>query len=91
MPCLNEEKTVAGCVAQALHFMKENHIDGEVLVVDNGSTDSSGSKAGNTFWSLDFIARGWNSSFAADEAAYAGKMKAEWKDGLSADKVCKRK
>lgn len=47
MPCLNEEKTVAGCVAQALRFMKENHIDGEVLVVDNGSTDSSGTKAEN--------------------------------------------
>jgi glycosyltransferase involved in cell wall biosynthesis len=41
MPCLNEEKTVGICVREALKVFKESGIDGEVIVVDNGSTDRS--------------------------------------------------
>lgn len=41
MPCLNEEKTVGDCVLEAIGFLRNNHINGEVLVVDNGSTDES--------------------------------------------------
>jgi glycosyltransferase involved in cell wall biosynthesis len=39
MPCLNEERTVATCVDKALKTLLELEIAGEVLVVDNGSTD----------------------------------------------------
>lgn len=41
MPCLNEARTVARCVATASAFLHENGLAGEVLVVDNGSTDGS--------------------------------------------------
>lgn len=41
MPCLNEANTVGICVEEALKFMENNNIDGEVIVVDNGSTDDS--------------------------------------------------
>lgn len=41
MPCLNEEKTVGGCVQEALQFIQENKLEAEVLVVDNGSEDAS--------------------------------------------------
>jgi hypothetical protein len=41
MPCLNEAETVADCVTKALVFLAEHHINGEVVVVDNGSTDGS--------------------------------------------------
>ncbi len=41
MPCLNEEKTVGICVEKCLKVFKEQNIDGEVIVVDNGSTDNS--------------------------------------------------
>lgn len=41
MPCLNEEKTVGICVKKALDFLMCNDICGEVLVVDNGSSDNS--------------------------------------------------
>ena len=41
MPCLNEERTVASCVDKALKTLLELEIAGEVLVVDNGSTDQS--------------------------------------------------
>ena len=41
IPCLNKEKTVGICVKKANKFLKENKIQGEVLVADNGSTDKS--------------------------------------------------
>lgn len=41
MPCLNEQSTVAQCVRQAMQFLTENGVNGEVLVADNGSTDNS--------------------------------------------------
>ncbi|MGN1301941.1 MAG: glycosyltransferase [Clostridia bacterium] len=41
MPCLNEEKTIATCIKKAQDFLKNNNIDGEILIADNGSTDNS--------------------------------------------------
>src|SRR5215216_2033652 len=41
LPCLNEERTVGRCVAQAMSFLARQKIKGEVLVADNGSTDRS--------------------------------------------------
>ncbi len=41
MPCLNEEESVAGCVQKALDWMSRQGLRGEVIVVDNGSTDRS--------------------------------------------------
>lgn len=45
IPCLNEENTIEKCVTEALDFLKESQVDGEVLVVDNGSVDASGELA----------------------------------------------
>jgi len=41
MPCLNEEETIAACIHKANGFLSGYHIDGEVLISDNGSTDRS--------------------------------------------------
>jgi hypothetical protein len=41
MPCLNEAETVSICVAKARSWLASRDILGEVLVVDNGSTDRS--------------------------------------------------
>ncbi len=41
MPCLNEARTVAVCVAEARAFLEAHGVVGEVLVADNGSTDGS--------------------------------------------------
>jgi glycosyltransferase involved in cell wall biosynthesis len=41
MPCLNEEKTVALCVAKAVECFSRLGLSGEVIVADNGSTDRS--------------------------------------------------
>src|SRR3990170_5363381 len=41
MPCLNEAPTVATCVEKALGWLKRSGNAGEVIVVDNGSSDGS--------------------------------------------------
>ncbi len=41
MPCLNEEESVAACVKQALSWIDSSPYTGEVIVVDNNSTDRS--------------------------------------------------
>ena len=45
LPCLNEERTVGQCVAQAMGFLKDRGVSGEVIVADNGSSDCSREKA----------------------------------------------
>jgi glycosyltransferase involved in cell wall biosynthesis len=41
LPCLNEAASVGRCVATALSAMAHAGVSGEVVVVDNGSTDGS--------------------------------------------------
>lgn len=41
MPCLDEEKTIGLCIDEARSFLDRRRIDGEILIVDNGSTDAS--------------------------------------------------
>ncbi len=41
LPCLNEEATVGACVDEAFGIIRRAGLDGEVIVVDNGSTDAS--------------------------------------------------
>ena len=41
MPCLNEEATVGRCVRKARDWFRATGAHGEVIVVDNGSTDQS--------------------------------------------------
>lgn len=41
MPCLNEEITIGVCIDKAFQSIRKLNIEGEVIVADNGSTDSS--------------------------------------------------
>jgi glycosyltransferase involved in cell wall biosynthesis len=45
MPCLNEERSVAICVGKAWAGIRSTGLSGEVIVVDNGSTDGSAAAA----------------------------------------------
>jgi glycosyltransferase involved in cell wall biosynthesis len=45
IPCLNEAQTIAECVTRARRVLDETALEGEVIVVDNGSTDGSGDLA----------------------------------------------
>ena len=41
MPCLNEAETLEICIEKAWQCLRENGIDGEIVVADNGSDDGS--------------------------------------------------
>ena len=45
IPCLDEAETIAECVTRARGVLDESGLAGEVIVVDNGSTDGSGELA----------------------------------------------
>ena len=45
IPCLDEAENIGECVRRAFAALEENGIDGEVIVVDNGSADGSGDLA----------------------------------------------
>lgn len=42
IPCLNEAGTVEKCIEKAKTFLEKESVQGEILVVDNASTDASG-------------------------------------------------
>ncbi|MBQ9664370.1 MAG: glycosyltransferase family 2 protein [Oscillospiraceae bacterium] len=41
MPCMNEEENIAFCIDQAKQYLSSRNLTGEILVVDNNSTDRS--------------------------------------------------
>src|SRR4029079_10473020 len=45
IPCLNEQTTIGTCVAKAKRAIAALGTSGEVLVVDNGSSDASAATA----------------------------------------------
>ncbi len=45
IPCLDEAETIEECVTRARGVLDESALAGEVIVVDNGSTDGSGELA----------------------------------------------
>src|SRR6266550_5337173 len=45
IPCLDEGETISECVTSARTVLDESGLAGEVIVVDNGSTDGSGELA----------------------------------------------
>lgn len=45
MPCLNEAESLPHCLEKAFSFLSTSNINGEVIVVDNGSTDDSAAVA----------------------------------------------
>ena len=74
MPCLNEARTVAICVAKARSFLARAGIDGEVVVADNGSTDGSQALATENGARVVAVAqRGYGSALIAGIRAARGK------------------
>jgi glycosyltransferase involved in cell wall biosynthesis len=73
IPCLNEAESIGQCVNAAQRVLNESGIDGEVVVVDNGSDDGSGvlaRLAGARV--VDEPRRGYGSAYLAGFAAANG-------------------
>ncbi len=41
LPCRNEEAAIGDCIREIRQFLREENLEGEILVADNGSTDRS--------------------------------------------------
>src|SRR5215831_983369 len=73
IPCLDEAETIAECVTAARDVLAENQLAGEVIVVDNGSTDGSGSLARAAgALVVDEPRRGYGSAYLAGLAVARG-------------------
>jgi len=73
IPCLNEEETIARCVAKAHTAFSTMGIEGEVVVADNGSTDRSAQaarEAGAVV--VDAQVRGYGAAYLTGFAAASG-------------------
>ena len=75
MPCLNEADTLAICIQKALRAFGENHIKGEIVVADNGSTDGS-QEIARTLGArvVDVPAKGYGNALMGGIAAARGKF-----------------
>ncbi len=74
IPCLNEVRSVAGCVERAKTALEAAGIRGEVVVADNGSTDGSqaiSEKAGARV--VPVQARGYGNALMAGIESAAGR------------------
>lgn len=75
MPCLNEADTLAACIEKVQRSLRENHIDGEIIVADNGSTDGSPAIARRMGATVIHVeARGYGSALMGGIAAARGKF-----------------
>ncbi len=75
LPCFNEEQSVGHCVEEALGAMCEAGITGEVIVVDNNSTDNSINIAlGHGARVLSEPHRGYGSAIRAGIEAARGEI-----------------
>ena len=74
MPCLNEARTIARCVAEARSALEGGGIAGEVVVADNGSTDGSQQLAADAGARVVAVAaRGYGNALRGGIAAARGK------------------
>src|SRR6266542_3814676 len=73
IPCLDEAETIAECVTTAKTVLEESGLAGEVIVVDNGSTDGSGdlARAAGALV-VDEPRRGYGSAYLAGLAVAHG-------------------
>jgi glycosyltransferase involved in cell wall biosynthesis len=73
IPCLDEAETIGECVKRALAVLDDIALDGDVIVVDNGSTDGSGdlARAAGAFV-VDEPRRGYGSAYLAGLAVAGG-------------------
>ena len=75
MPCLDEVRTLATCIAKAQRFLVRSGIAGEVVIADNGSTDGSQAAARAAGARVvDVPVKGYGAALRAGIAAARGRF-----------------
>jgi glycosyltransferase involved in cell wall biosynthesis len=75
MPCLDEAETIASCIRKAQIAIERGHLDAEIIVADNGSTDGSQLIAGEMGARLvEVPRRGYGSALLGGIAAARGRF-----------------
>src|SRR5437660_6375982 len=75
IPCLNEEDTLGSCIEKAWQALREHNIAGEIIVADNGSTDSSRTIAENQGARIVMVKEpGYGSALMGGIAAAKGRF-----------------
>jgi glycosyltransferase involved in cell wall biosynthesis len=75
IPCLNEAETIATCVRKARGAMERDGLTGEVIVVDNGSSDHSDLIAAEEGARvINETRRGYGNAYLAGFAAARGRF-----------------
>ncbi|TWT75291.1 glycosyltransferase family 2 protein [Allorhodopirellula solitaria] len=75
MPCLNEIRTLGGCIKEAMQAMMDAGIHGEVVIADNGSADGSQELAASLGARVvDVAQRGYGSALRGGIAASRGEF-----------------
>ncbi len=90
IPALNEEETIAYCVESGLSALKKYEIPGEVLVIDNASTDDTGRAARQAGARVvREPERGYGSSYSAGirNAAFEYCLKADADGSYDLDQI----
>ena len=90
LPCLNEAETIANCITKAQNSLARLGLSGEVLVVDNGSTDSSKKIARNVNAKvIEIKQKGYGSALLAGFRKAQGKyiIMADADDSYSLDNL----
>ena len=75
MPCLNEARSLPGCIREASAAMAQAGISGEILIADNGSTDGSQALAAQLGARVVAIAeKGYGNALRGGIAAARGRF-----------------
>ncbi len=79
IPCLNEEKAIGVCIDKLAAVISQHKLNAELIIIDNGSTDSSVAIIKKKFTNLSFgrivtePKRGYGLAYQAGIAASLGK------------------
>lgn len=74
LPCLNEARTLPACIAQIQRAVEAHHIQAEIIVADNGSTDGSPEIAAELGARIAVVTdRGYGSALMGGIAAARGR------------------